>query len=236
MKVPSYDWVLFDLDETLLDFPVAKALEQTLHIYGVTPTPPKMAEYHALNHRLWQQYNSGEIDAAHLQQTRFSLFAEQVDVAPMAMNDTFLQQIIALSMPLEGVVETLQALKSKVKMGIITNGFSLPQRGRLDKLGWNEWFEPLVISDEVQVTKPAAAIFQHALELMQRPDPARVLMVGDNPKTDIAGAAAQGLATCWYNPARQMVRARRPTRSTTSPTSRPSYWGSRCNRPLARQG
>ncbi len=102
MKVPSYDWVLFDLDETLLDFPVAQALEQTLHIYGVTPTPPKMAEYHALNHRLWQQYNSGEIDAAHLQQTRFSLFAEQVDVAPMAMNDTFLQQIIALSMPLEG--------------------------------------------------------------------------------------------------------------------------------------
>ncbi|MGL5974685.1 MAG: pyrimidine 5'-nucleotidase, partial [Aeromonas sobria] len=23
MKQPSYDWVLFDLDETLLDFPVA---------------------------------------------------------------------------------------------------------------------------------------------------------------------------------------------------------------------
>ena len=54
-----------------------------------------MAEYHALNQRLWQQYNSGEIDATHLQQTRFSLFAEQVNVAPMAMNETFLQQIIA---------------------------------------------------------------------------------------------------------------------------------------------
>ena len=162
-----------------------------------------MAEYHALNQRLWQQYNSGEIDATHLQQTRFSLFAEQVNVAPMAMNETFLQQIIALSVPLEGVEETLLALKSRVRMGIITNGFSLPQRGRLDKLGWNEWFEPLVISDEVQVTKPAAAIFQHALALMGQPSPARVLMVGDNPKTDIAGAAAQGLATCWYNPARQ---------------------------------
>ena len=53
------------------------------------------------------------------------------------------------------------------------------------------------------MTKPAAAIFQHALALMGQPSPARVLMVGDNPKTDIAGAAAQGLATCWYNPARQ---------------------------------
>ncbi|MBV7415244.1 pyrimidine 5'-nucleotidase [Aeromonas encheleia] len=206
MKQPSYDWVLFDLDETLLDFPVAQALEQTLQIYGVTPSAPKMAQYHELNHRLWQQYNSGEIDATHLQQTRFSLFAEQVDVAPMAMNDTFLQQIIALSMPLEGVVETLEALlQGQVRMGIITNGFSLPQRGRLSKLGWDDWFEPLIISDEVNVTKPAAAIFQHALELMGQPSPARVLMVGDNPKTDIAGAAAQGLATCWYNPARQQV-------------------------------
>ncbi|MFB0596488.1 HAD hydrolase-like protein, partial [Aeromonas hydrophila] len=44
---------------------------------------------------------------------------------------------------------------------------------------------------------------QYALKLMQRPDLARVRMVGDNPKTDIAGAMAQGLATCWYNPARQ---------------------------------
>ncbi|WP_434662420.1 pyrimidine 5'-nucleotidase [Aeromonas sp. NJAU223] len=203
MKQPSYDWVLFDLDETLLDFPVTEALERTLQIYGVVPSPAKMAEYQGLNHRLWQQYNSGEIDATHLQQTRFALFAEQVDVAPMAMNDTFLQQIIALSTPLDGVTETLAALQGRVRMGIITNGFSLPQRGRLDKLGWGDRFETLVISDEVKVTKPAPAIFQLALERMGRPDPARVLMVGDNPKTDIAGAAAQGLATCWYNPARQ---------------------------------
>lgn len=203
VKQSRYDWVLFDLDETLLDFPVAQALEQTLQLYGVIPTAEKMEEYHALNQRLWQQYNSGEIDAAHLQRTRFSLFAQQVDVAPMAINDSFLQQIIALSTPLAGVVETLQAFREQgVRMGIITNGFSLPQRGRLDKLGWGDWFEPLVISDEVHVTKPAAAIFQHALDQMGQPSPARVLMVGDNPKTDIAGAAAQGLATCWYNPER----------------------------------
>lgn len=203
MKQPSYDWVLFDLDETLLDFPVAEALAHTLQIYGVEADDASMAHYHTLNHDLWQQYNDGEIDAAALQQTRFSLFAGQVGADPMAMNNTFLAQIVALSVPLEGVVETLQQLRNKVRMGIITNGFSVPQRGRLGKLGWSEWFEPLVISDEIRVTKPAPAIFQHTLSLMGEPDPARVLMVGDNPRTDIAGAAAQGLATCWYNPERQ---------------------------------
>ena len=203
MKQPSYDWVLFDLDETLLDFPVAEALARTLTIYGVEADDAAMAQYHTINHGLWQQYNDGEIDATALQQTRFALFAQQVDADPMAMNNTFLAQIVALSMPLEGVLDTLQQLRSKVRMGIITNGFSVPQRGRLGKLGWSEWFEPLVISDEIRVTKPDPAIFQHTLSLMGQPDPARVLMVGDNPKTDIAGAAAQGLATCWYNPARQ---------------------------------
>ncbi|MGY3946439.1 pyrimidine 5'-nucleotidase [Aeromonas allosaccharophila] len=203
MKQPSYDWVLFDLDETLLDFPVAEALARTLTIYGVEADDVAMAQYHTINHGLWQQYNDGEIDATALQQTRFALFAQQVDADPMAMNNTFLAQIVALSMPLEGVLDTLQQLRSKVRMGIITNGFSVPQRGRLGKLGWSEWFEPLVISDEIRVTKPDPAIFQHTLSLMGQPDPARVLMVGDNPKTDIAGAAAQGLATCWYNPERQ---------------------------------
>ncbi|MFE8713229.1 pyrimidine 5'-nucleotidase [Aeromonas allosaccharophila] len=203
MKQPSYDWVLFDLDETLLDFPVAEALARTLTIYGVEADNAAMAQYHTINHGLWQQYNDGEIDATALQQTRFALFALQVDADPMAMNNTFLAQIVALSMPLEGVLDTLQQLRSKVRMGIITNGFSVPQRGRLGKLGWSEWFEPLVISDEIRVTKPDPAIFQHTLSLMGQPDPARVLMVGDNPKTDIAGAAAQGLATCWYNPERQ---------------------------------
>ncbi|WP_270693619.1 MULTISPECIES: pyrimidine 5'-nucleotidase [unclassified Aeromonas] len=203
MKQPSYDWVLFDLDETLLDFPVAEALARTLTIYGVEADDAAMAQYHTINHGLWQQYNDGEIDATALQQTRFALFAQQVDADPMAMNNTFLAQIVALSMPLEGVLDTLRQLRSKVRMGIITNGFSVPQRGRLGKLGWSEWFEPLVISDEIRVTKPDPAIFQHTLSLMGQPDPARVLMVGDNPKTDIAGAAAQGLATCWYNPERQ---------------------------------
>ncbi|WP_111807981.1 pyrimidine 5'-nucleotidase [Aeromonas allosaccharophila] len=203
MKQPSYDWVLFDLDETLLDFPVAEALARTLTIYGVEADNAAMAQYHTINHGLWQQYNDGEIDATALQQTRFALFAQQIDADPMAMNNTFLAQIVALSMPLEGVLDTLQQLRSKVRMGIITNGFSVPQRGRLGKLGWSEWFEPLVISDEIRVTKPDPAIFQHTLSLMGQPDPARVLMVGDNPKTDIAGAAAQGLATCWYNPERQ---------------------------------
>ncbi len=157
-----------------------------------------MAAYHELTTGCGSNtIRGGEIDATRLQQTRFSMFAEQVNAAPMATNDTFLQQIIALSVPLEGVEETLLALKSRVRMGIITNGFSLPQRGRLDKLGWNEWFEP------PRYLRRGASDQAGRRHLPARPgadgttEPGAGADGGDNPKTDIAGAAAQGLATCW---------------------------------------
>ncbi|HEY9898684.1 MAG TPA: pyrimidine 5'-nucleotidase [Pantanalinema sp.] len=202
MATPLYDWVLFDLDETLLDFPASKALTQMLHLHGVPATESLLAEYKSLNHHLWEQYHLGQIDSLGLQERRFAPFAPLAGVTAQAMNEAFLQQIVAMSEPLEGVRETLAQLRGRVRMGIITNGFSETQRGRLVRHGWSDWFEPLVISDEIQYVKPEPAIFQHALSLMGQPDAARVLMVGDNPHTDIAGAAAQGLATCWYNPAK----------------------------------
>lgn len=202
MNTPLYDWVLFDLDETLFDFPASKALTQTLQMHGVTATEALHAEYKELNHHLWQQYHMGQIDSLGLQQRRFAPFAPLAGISAQALNDAFMEQIVAMSNPLEGVSDTLAQLKGRVRMGIITNGFSLPQRGRLERQGWIDWFEPLVISDEVKRVKPEPAIFQHTLALMGQPDAARVLMVGDNPHTDIAGAAAQGLATCWYNPAK----------------------------------
>lgn len=210
MNKTRYDWILFDLDETLLDFPSGKALAQTFHLHGVTPTDALLAEYEALNHSLWELYHHGQIAPDALQQRRFAPFAPLTGLTPQAMNDFFMTQIVAMSEPLDGVVETLDALRGRVRMGLITNGFSSTQRDRLARHGWSEWFEPLVISDEIQVAKPSPAIFQHALSLMGQPDVSRVLMVGDNPHADIAGAAAQGLATCWYNP-RKRERACEPT-------------------------
>ena len=101
MKQASYDWVLFDLDETLLDFPVARALERTLQIYGVAPTPPRWRSTMPSTSGSGSEYNSARLTPPTCSRPVF-LFAEQVNVAPMAMNDTFLQQIIALSVPLEG--------------------------------------------------------------------------------------------------------------------------------------
>ena len=104
-----------------------------------------------------------------------------------------------ICVPLEGAVSLLKALSRKVKLGIITNGFTELQQVRLEKTGLKHHFEFIVISEEMGIAKPHSGIFDHALSIMGNPERNRVLMVGDNPDSDILGGINAGLHTCWLN-------------------------------------
>lgn len=47
--------------------------------------------------------------------------------------------------------------------------------------------------------KAFSYIFEHALAAMGHPSREYVLMVGDNPDSDILGGLNAGLHTCWVN-------------------------------------
>lgn len=93
----------------------------------------------------------------------------------------------------------LNAIRGNAKIGIITNGFSALQQVRLERTGLRDYFDLLVISEEVGVAKPNKKIFDYALEQAGNPDRSRVLMVSDTAESDILGGINAGLATCWLN-------------------------------------
>ena len=101
----------------------------------------------------------------------------------------------------------MNTLKGHAKLGIITNGFTELQQIRLEATGLDHYFDVLVISEEVGVAKPHPDIFDHALELMGNPPREHVLMVGDNPDSDIVGGINAGLDTCWLNTHRRTAPA-----------------------------
>ena len=105
------------------------------------------------------------------------------------------------------VRETFAAIeRSSVPVALITNGATDSQREKIERLGIADWFDAVVISGELGVMKPAAAIFDAALErLGARRD--RVWHVGDNLATDVAGAKGSGLTAVWLNRSRA---ARKP--------------------------
>ncbi|MEI2266087.1 pyrimidine 5'-nucleotidase [Erwinia sp. CGal63] len=195
----EWDWILFDADDTLFHFDAYAGLQRLFQQYDVVFSPDDYQEYQAINKPLWVEYQNGAITAMQLQHQRFQGWADRLNVTPHDLNSGFLGAMAELCLPLAGAVNLLNSLKGKVKMGIITNGFTALQQIRLERTGFLEYFDLLVISEQVGHAKPHLAIFEHALEKMGNPPRERVMMVGDNPDSDILGGMRAGLATCWLN-------------------------------------
>jgi len=198
-KHPDYDWVLFDADDTLFNFDALRGLRLMFSQYGVDFGPAEFADYSAANIPLWQAYQARQIDAETLQRQRFACWGQRLGVAPLVLNQQYLLVMAEICEMLPGAAELLACLRGHAKLGIITNGFSALQRIRLEKVGLTELIDVLVISEEVGAPKPEKAIFEHALAQMDNPQRSRVLMVGDNPHTDVLGGLNAGLHTCWLN-------------------------------------
>lgn len=88
--------------------------------------------------------------------------------------------------------------KSGIPLALITNGGSMTQREKLNAFGIDEWFDAVVISGEIGVAKPDAAAFRLALDQLVV-EPESVWHVGDDLKTDVAGARAAGITAVWLN-------------------------------------
>lgn len=101
------------------------------------------------------------------------------------------------NVPLPGVHQALGELRGSYRLGVIANQPPLV-RGELEAHGLTDFFDLLVISDEVGLHKPDVRIFEHALKLAQA-DPARCLMVGDRVDNDVRPAKAMGMGTVWLD-------------------------------------
>ena len=198
-SINNFSWVLFDADDTLFHFNAFAGLQHLLAQFSVVFNETDYAEYEQVNKPLWVEYQNGRITAEQLQHQRFTSWATRLNCSPKDLNSSFISIMAQICTPIEGVVSLLNALRNKVKLGIITNGFTQLQQARLERTGLKSYFDILVISEQVGVAKPHKAIFAHALFLMGNPKPSEVLMVGDNPDSDIIGGNNAGFHTCWFN-------------------------------------
>ncbi|MFP2768942.1 pyrimidine 5'-nucleotidase [Oceanisphaera sp. KMM 10153] len=194
-----YQWILFDADDTLFHFDALAGLTRMFAALGVGFSEQDYQQYQALSAPLWVDYQNGAISAEQLQHRRFQHWAERLSVTTQRLNHDFLAAMVDICTLLPGARELVQALQGKARLGIITNGFTAMQHTRLERVGLQDAFSALVISEQVGVAKPDAGIFEHAFERMGRPPKERILMVGDNPHSDILGGLNAGIDTCWLN-------------------------------------
>jgi putative hydrolase of the HAD superfamily len=100
--------------------------------------------------------------------------------------------------PVPGARELLTALKTHVRIGVVSNNLVAEQVAKLRACGLDSQVDELVVSEEAGCAKPAVRIFEIALDRLGcRAGDA--VMVGDNWPNDVGGAHAAGIRAVWFN-------------------------------------
>lgn len=198
-----YEALLFDVDDTLLDFAAAeeRALSRMLPAFGLD-LPGAAACYRACNDACWRALERGEMGQEELRYRRFRDFLRAMDspLDPVTVGDYYMNALSRESILLPGALETLQILAPRAPIAAVTNGIAFIQHGRIDGSPIAPFLSALVISEELGVAKPDPGIVHEALKQLGGIAPDRALLVGDSLTSDIACARNAGADACWVNP------------------------------------
>ncbi len=200
----GFDIVLFDADNTLLDFTKneQKAFFEAFAKEGIVPDQEMFRRYREINSGYWSMLEQGQITKERLLVERFErLFAEyHIELDAELFNSSYLNCLSFGSSLIEGAVELLESLQGKVRLAMVTNAVSATQHSRLKRAQIDQYFEVIVVSEESGYEKPDPAIFEYTFAKLGNPDISRTIIVGDSLGADIVGGNRAGIATCWFNP------------------------------------
>jgi len=202
-------WLLFDADNTLLDFSGAakEALWATFTQYDRSCDEQIYQIYQQVNKQVWDAFEQNQMDAITLRYRRFELLFEEIQepgLPAKAFGKHFLDNLILKSEAYEGVLELMEQLKLSYKLSLVTNGLKEVQRPRLNRLNLSPYFDSIIVSDEIGVAKPHGDYFNAVYHSI--PDPphkSEVLIIGDSLTSDILGGRDFGIKTCWVNHGRE---------------------------------
>lgn len=201
----NYTHLLFDVDNTLLDFDRAEhdAMTDTLASFGFPTDEEIVTTYSRINDEHWKMLERGEMDRKTLMWHRFAVLGERCGLNPMdphAFCEAYVEHLSKKSYPMDGAVEVCRALRARYTMAVITNGNARVQRGRFDPSPLRPYFDRCFVSEAVGVNKPAMGFFEAVRREMPELIPERTLVIGDSLTSDIAGGVAWGTDTCWVCP------------------------------------
>ena len=194
------DAVFFDVDDTLIDYDTAAraALRDVFGDDADFGVWLEVCEPH------FARYGRGEVDFQQMREDRTADFLDvigrPVGRSAAAELERRRFQLLGRSYQLfDDALPCLRALRERgLRLGLITNNEPVHQRGKLALVGLASGFDAVVISGEVGVAKPDAAIFAHACQAIGVPAE-RALHVGDRIDLDALAAAEAGLTGVWLD-------------------------------------
>lgn len=196
--------LLFDLDDTILDFKKAEkaALRNTLLQLGVEPSQHMLLRYSEINQAQWKLLELGQITRNELKPRRYQLLFEEfgIDCSPKQAAAVYEQQLGVGHYFIEGAEETLQRLRQSYRIYIVSNGTAVVQHSRIESSGIEKYISGLFISQEVGADKPSLEFFRRVFDSIDDFEKSETVIIGDSLSADIKGGIAAGITTIWFNP------------------------------------
>ncbi len=207
----KYKILLLDADDTVFDFEKAEhqAFFETAVQCGIQTDEILYARYSAINSSLWRMLERGEITKKALLTERFRRWLCESGQTGDAeqMNECYLTNLAACAYLFDDSEQALKTLSEQMRIYFITNGNDRVQRGRFARSPVMRYITDFFISGEIGYEKPDKRYFDAIIGRIPDFDRDNVLVAGDSPTSDLAGAIGMGFDCCYVNRRRKALPA-----------------------------
>lgn len=230
--IPAYRHILFfilyvmykslfiDLDDTLWAFSenAEDTFREVYDLYDFYRYFDSFEQFYALykkrNAELWVEYGNGCVTKEQLNEQRFAYPLRSVGVEDRNLfeeySNAFFARIPTKSKLMPHAREALEYLSSRYRLYILSNGFRELQCRKMRSAGIYDYFDKIILSEDIGVHKPYPEIFHFALSATQS-ELRDSLMIGDSWEADIEGACGVGMQQLFYNHAHRVDLPFTPT-------------------------
>lgn len=205
MSMKHFSTVLWDVDQTLLDFDKSQrwALYESFGSFGREITDDTVALYAEINDSYWKRHERGEITKERLLPGRFETLFQELSITDIPVKefaDFYQKALGSVYFFRDDSFKLCSKLKGQIKQYVITNGVSATQRNKLRLSGLDNIMDGIFVSEEMGYPKPSLLYFEKCFERIPDFQKDKTIIVGDSLTSDIQGANNAGVSCCWYNP------------------------------------
>lgn len=189
--------VLFDLDNTLIDFLKLKRMSCEAAISSMISAGLGIKQEEALE-TLFALYDKHGLEEKKIFQKFLLKVSGKIDYKILANGIVAYRRVRASYLePYPGTDYVLLKLKSSgIKLGIVTDAPKLKAWLRLASTRLSNFFDIVIAFEDTKSLKPSKLPFLKALNSLKI-KPQECIMVGDWPERDIKGASSVGIKTCF---------------------------------------
>jgi len=189
--------VIFDLDNTLIDFLKMKKISCNAAIDAMIGAGLNVKREKAIK-ALFELYDMYGMEEKKIFQKFLKKLTGKIDYRILASGIVAYRRVrTGLLEPYPNVDYVLLKLKGRgIKIAIVSDAPRLKAWVRLVSVKLANYFEIVVTFDDTKQRKPSKLPFKAALKQLNL-KPSECLMVGDWPDRDIKGANALGMQTCF---------------------------------------